>query len=56
MEKVEEKEKFDFLKAIYGDNIPEDLEMEVMPSGTIIYTDGKPNIKKLVAKALTLMS
>ena len=54
MRKIEEKEEFDFLKAIYGDNIPDDLEMEVKPCGTIIYSDGKPNVKKFVEKALLL--
>ena len=56
METKNEHEKFDFLYSIHGDEIPEDLRKTVLPNGVTVYSDGKPNVKKIVEMTLDLMS
>ena len=56
MIETDEVTELKFLKSIYGDKIPDELEKEVLSCGTVIYTSGKPNIKNLVKKTLALMS
>ncbi len=55
MKEVEEKEEFDLLKAVHGDNIPENLVRIVSPTGDIGYSLGKPDVRKLVNAVLALL-
>lgn len=50
------EDKFDFLKAIYGDDIPEGVESDSSNPLVTIYTLGKPDMKILAKTALTLLS
>ncbi len=45
---MEQNEKFDFQKTMYLDGIPENVKIEVLPDGSTIYVEGKPNIKRMV--------
>lgn len=51
-----DEDKFDFLKAIYGDDIPEEIESDLTNPLVTIYTLGKPDMKILAKTALTLLS
>lgn len=53
---MNERQELEFLKDIYGDNIPDNLEREVFPCGSVVYSVGKPNIEKLIEMTLALMS
>lgn len=55
MEKIEDKEVFDFLKAIHGDDIPENLKRKTLPCGSVVYSVGEPDIKKIIKMTLALM-
>lgn len=58
MSKKKEKneERFNFLEAIYGEDIPEDIKTDSSNPLVTIYTLGKPNMKILARTALTLLS
>ena len=53
---MSEEERLNFLRAIHGDNIPEDITEEILPCGSVIYTVGKPDIKKIIRMVLALKS
>lgn len=56
MEEIEKIEDCKFLKSIYGNNIPKDIKRNIRPNGVVVYSVGKPNIRKLVEATLALMS
>lgn len=49
-------EDMQFLQMIYGDNIPEEIEIDSSNALVKVYTLGKPNVEIFVKTALTLMS
>lgn len=55
MKEIVERKKFNFLEAIHGENIPPNLKKKVLPSGVIVYSDGVPDIKKIIKMTLSLM-
>lgn len=54
-EAVNECKSREFLKMIYGNDIPQSLVEDRRPCGSVVYSLGEPDIKKLIRMTLTLM-
>lgn len=51
--KLSEQEQ---LKKVFGENIPKDIKRVEYEDGTVVYSTGKLNVKRLINSALALMS
>lgn len=54
--KKSHENKFNFLEAIYGNNIPKEIKTDKTNPLVTVYTLGSPDIKILAKTALTLLS